>query len=73
MEWPRLKRDCKGLKVRTRTILKNGFMEIPENSVCTIDQAFSYWVSLSGPKCPHCGVCIFIRKVHRTDVELLSL
>jgi hypothetical protein len=72
MMWPKLKRDYKGLTVRTKVPISNGFMKIPENTVCTVTEGRSNWVNLSSEPCPHCGVSIYIRKVHRYEVELIQ-
>jgi len=72
MEWPKLKRDCQGLKVRTARTLKNGMMEIPAGTICEVSEAYSDWVSLSATACERCKVRIFIRKVPRRDVILLE-
>lgn len=69
-EWPKLKRDYKGLKVKTLVPLNNRFMEIPAGTVCVVQEAWSYWVTLGTEPCPHCGVRVFIRKVPCREVAL---
>jgi len=53
---------------RTTAEMANGNMLIPAGSKVEI-VGKSGGLSLKGPKCPHCGVAIFIRKVSPCEVE----
>jgi hypothetical protein len=59
-----------GKKVRTLIKMQNGFMVIPEGSICTITRKYQGF-NLTSEPCEHCGVRIRISRVHRRDVDLV--
>lgn len=69
--WPKLKRDWKGLVVRSRRPIHNGWVEIKRGSILTVTYARG-WMSLTTEPCPACGVKVFISRVSVADVELLG-
>ena len=71
MKYPKLKRDWVGLQVRTTVPLKSGYMEFPEGTILTVIENYG-GLRLKGPKCPHCGVSIFISGVPERDVVILD-
>lgn len=70
MDKPRLKRDWKGLHVRSLIELKNGHERIPSGTVFTVRENCR-GLRLEGPKCPRCGVSVFITRVREWDVEII--
>ncbi|MHC4617241.1 MAG: hypothetical protein ACYTEQ_05760 [Planctomycetota bacterium] len=60
----------KGKKVRTLTELRNGYMVIPEGSICEIRFKYNGF-DLTGPRCERCGVAVSIGRVSYRDVELV--
>lgn len=71
MDWPKLKRDYKGLTVRTVTEIRNGAMIIPAGTVCEVDEWFR-GLTLITSRCPHCGVRMFVTRVSQSRVELVE-
>lgn len=71
MKWPKLKRDHIGLTVKTLTILRNGFCEIPAGTICTVTYSRGGLHLLSDP-CKLCGIRISITKVSYKNVELIN-
>lgn len=69
-EIPKLKRDWVGRRVRTRRELRSGMMQIPADTILTVESNRS-GLTLSTQPCEHCGVRIFVRRVPESDVELL--
>lgn len=64
--------DWIGRRVRTTRPLKNGYMEIPEGTICEIGDKFGKFRLKTEP-CSHCGVAIFINGIDRYDFVLLPL
>jgi hypothetical protein len=62
----------RGLKVRTRRAMSNGWMEIPGGTVCNVTGWWRSGVSLKSPPCPHCGIKASISHVHRNDVLIVD-
>lgn len=71
MDRPKLKRDWEGRKVRTLLPMRNGMMEIPAGTVCTVRRNYA-GLRLSTDPCSCCGVRVSISKVGECDVELLD-
>lgn len=71
MEWPKLKRDYKGLLVRTKATIENGRMEIPEGTVCEVRDWYQ-GLTLKSEPCSKCGVRVSISRVPLSDVELIG-
>lgn len=67
---PKLKRDWIGRKVRTKVVLRNGVMEIPEGTVLRVTHNHA-GLRLVSDACEHCGVRVYISKVPESDVVLL--
>lgn len=59
-----------GCRVRALHEIKSGVMAIPEGAILEIRGKRS-GLSLASPKCDHCGVRVFIRKVNPHSVELV--
>lgn len=70
-QWPRLKRDWVGRRVRARCALRNGLMAVPKGAVLTVRRGHDRYVDLSTVACESCGVAVYIRRVAVVDVELL--
>jgi hypothetical protein len=70
-EWPKLKKDYAGLKVRLKRTLKNGIIEIPAGKVCTIESWYRGACLRTDP-CECCGVRVYITKVPQSALELLE-
>lgn len=70
-EWPKLKRDYAGLKVRSTRELKNGSICIPAGTVMTVDNWYR-GASLWTEPCKCCGVGIYITKVPQSALEPLE-
>jgi hypothetical protein len=74
MEWPKLKRDWTGLRVRSLRVLRNGYHEIPAGKVFIV-KGYHRGLQLdldAEEACPTCGIrAIYITKVPVRDVELL--
>ena len=67
-KWPKLKRDYKGMKVRSTKLLRNGRIEVPQGTVMTILDWYR-GASVKTDPCPHCGVRVYITKVAESDME----
>ncbi len=66
-----LERDLVGRLVRTLKPMKNGFVNIPSGTLCTITRKWS-GLKLETQACLHCGVSVYITKVDPNKVVLLS-
>ncbi len=60
--------QMKSTRWRTTTEIRNGVMAIPAGAEVKITGKGG-GLTIRGPKCPHCGVSIFCRKVGNWDVE----
>ena len=56
-------------KVETFVSMRNGMIEIPVGTICSITDKRGGF-TLKTDACPSCGVRIFIRKVNPTNVEV---
>jgi hypothetical protein len=54
---------------RTARLLKSSVIEVPKGTVVTITAKHN-GVSISGPKCDHCGCRIFMRRVQLSDLTI---
>jgi hypothetical protein len=71
--WPKLLRDVKGLKVRTKYPLSNGHMIIPAGTLGKITGGANWSrLAFEGFACECCGVKVIITKVERYCFEPLS-
>lgn len=66
--WPKLKRDYKGMTVKTVRELKNGSTIIPVGTICIVDD-WHKGLTLITPICQHCGIRAFITRVPQSYVE----
>lgn len=61
----------KGRRVRALYNLTSGSQSVQKGTILTI-KAKASGFTLETPRCPHCGVAVFIRKVESTAVELVD-
>jgi hypothetical protein len=71
MPYPKLKRDWKGLKVKTLVPLQNGAITIERGTILTVVENHN-GLKLHKDPCPHCGVGVFITKVPEYDVVIVE-
>lgn len=65
--------NIKGRRVRTLRTLNNGYGKVPKSTEATIGGIFqSKYYNLEFDPCKGCGVALYIRKVFKSDVLLLS-
>lgn len=70
-EWPKLKRDCKGLRVRLLKTIRNGFgTAAPAGKLATVEEDYG-GLKLSVDMCDTCGTRLYVSKVPRSSVELI--
>jgi hypothetical protein len=69
-QWPKLKRDYAGLRVRLLREIQNGYIIMPAGAVLEVGGWYG-GLELTGPRCACCGMRPFMRKVPIADVELL--
>lgn len=67
-----LMENLRGKKVKTLAPLRNGVGVIPKGAICIVAGTWRSGVSLDSPKCDHCGVSIYISKVHRSNVMIVD-
>lgn len=71
--WPKTQRAHVGLWVRTLCTLQTKEMRIPAGTVMQIDWTAGSWkFNLLAPACTCCGVSAVIRKVPRSELELIG-
>jgi hypothetical protein len=65
-------KEMKSRQWKTSREITSGVMSIPAGTVVSITGKGG-GLQISGPKCPHCGVSVFCRKVdHWAIEEILS-
>ena len=62
----------KKVKVETIVPLRNGYMEIPVGTVCSITDKHGGF-TLKTDACPTCGIHVFIRKVTPAHVRIIEV
>jgi hypothetical protein len=69
-EYERITADAwKQIKVKTKQVLRNGFMSIPTGTICKIHGKGGGF-ELETEPCKCCGVSIWIRKVNPEHVKV---
>lgn len=61
----------RGRQVRTRRDMQNAYTKVPAGTIVRAAGSWRSGVNIETPKCEHCGVSVFIGKVHRDDLELV--
>lgn len=61
----------KKLRVATLTELRSGMMRIPADTICSVIHKRS-GLTLEAPKCPHCGVSLFIIGVEPGKIRVID-
>lgn len=69
---PKLKRDWEGLKVQTLRVFRNGNIEIPSGTTCTVERNYGGLYLITDP-CEKCGVRVYITKVPEDGVLILKV
>jgi len=74
MEWPKLLRHTKGMKVRTKHPLQNGFMNIPVGTLGVIESATAWSkMHFKADPCPCCGVAARMSSCDKFAFEPVAL
>ena len=71
MKRPKRKRDWEGLKVKLLREVQNSLYNIPAGTICTVLRNWG-GLRLAAPKCPQCGVSIFITHIPEGDVVIVG-
>jgi hypothetical protein len=70
---PKLVRDLRGLRVRTRRAIATGRAVYPEGATAIVDSATSWSrITLKGDPCPCCQIQLLVSRVHWSDIEVVG-
>jgi len=70
-QWPKLKRDYPGLRVRLLVPIQNGFGKAaPAGALATVEESYG-GLKLSVDICDKCGTQLYVSKVPESKVELV--
>ncbi|MGX5885196.1 hypothetical protein MJ546_33715, partial [Burkholderia gladioli] len=64
----KLIRDWLGMRVRTKRVMRNGYVEIPAGTLATVD-GIGVGLELKIDPCSCCGMRAYISRIHGNDVE----
>lgn len=68
----KLIRDWIGMRVRTREVMRNGYVEIPAGATAEVT-GIGVGLELKVDPCTCCGMRAFITRVHGNDVEPIAM
>lgn len=69
--WPRLLADWRGLTVKSKRKLSNGYGSLPPGTTFTIRSAGN-GVSLQSKPCSECGFAMYVTRVDPRDLVLVK-
>lgn len=68
---PKLKKDWKGLRVKSLRPLENGRANLPAGAMFTVIRNYG-GLRLKSDPCPHCSIRFFVNKVPESSVEIIE-